>query len=560
MIGISYQNLRRVMVEVLGEKPVLALETGFALVKTLVTEGPMAAWEQLKDMAAEMRDAFVGAVKDFIKWKIVEEAIKWVVSLFIPGAGIVKAIIGIYDTVVFFIQKAKQIAQMVANFLGSIGEIAAGNIGAAAEAMENGLARGLSLVISFLAALLRLNGITAKIRDAIQKVRSKVDAALLKVVKWIAEKAKGLLQKLASQALGGDTTLPPMQRLQNGVREGTQAVNRLSGNRIGIAVIRPVLAVIRLRHNLVRLDGEPRAGRWAVVGVVNPTLAELSTKLVDTTTAGAEQRTYNAVNSRRFATAATVTRLSSIGSPQPPTAEGNPAWDVLRRRMLTAGGEYYVRGHLINGTFGGPGNDWRNLTALTQRANNSSIASMLRTFENPVRDEVKNGGEVTLRVEAVYRPLGRAAVAADLRAGRTIIPSRTPAQMAVIADVVEAEDAVPAEVVATGSVQRGGSSTVLPESRTQNVIDTDLTRYFVGAAAGAVIAPATRPEINVSIASVAVLKTLVGVDAAKAALIIAARPPGGFADRDDFVMRMGSLGPALLHSMVSTAHVRVVYR
>jgi hypothetical protein len=199
MIGISYQNLRRVMVEVMGEKAVLGLEAGFALVKTLVTEGPMAAWEQLKDMAKDMGDAFIAAVKDFIKWKIVEEAIKWVVSLFIPGAGIVKAIIGIYDTVVFFIQKAKQIAQMVGNFLGSIGEIAAGNIGAAAAAMESGLARGLSLVISFLAALLRLNGITAKIRDAIQKVRSKVDAALLKVVKWIAEKAKFIVGK----AVGG---------------------------------------------------------------------------------------------------------------------------------------------------------------------------------------------------------------------------------------------------------------------------------------------------------------------------------------------------------------------
>lgn len=192
MIGVSYQNMRRHMVAVMGEPVVEGLEKGFALVKTLVTQGPMAAWEQLQEMARDMRDAFVDAVKDFIKMKIVEQAIQWVVSLFIPGAGLVKAVIGIYDTVVFFIRKAKQIARMIANFLGSIGEIAAGNIGAAAAAMEAGLARGLSLVISFLAALLRLNGITAKIREAIQKVRSKVDAALLKVATWIADKAKKL--------------------------------------------------------------------------------------------------------------------------------------------------------------------------------------------------------------------------------------------------------------------------------------------------------------------------------------------------------------------------------
>ena len=190
MIGISYQNIRAHMVTVMGEPVVAGLEKGFALVKTLITEGPMAAWEQLKDMAKDMQDAFLDAVKDFIKTKIIEQAIIWLVSLFVPGAGLVKAVIGIYDTVVFFIKKAKDIARMVANFLGSVGEIAAGNIGAAAEAMEAGLARGLSLVISFLAALLRLGGVTAKIREAIQKIRAKVDEVLLKVAKWIADKAK----------------------------------------------------------------------------------------------------------------------------------------------------------------------------------------------------------------------------------------------------------------------------------------------------------------------------------------------------------------------------------
>jgi hypothetical protein len=152
----------------------------------------MAAWEQLKEMAGEMRDAFIDAVKDFIKTKIIEQAIQWIVSLFVPGAGIIKAIIGIYDTIVFFINKAKQIMQMISNFLGSISEIASGNIGAAADAMENGLARGLSLVINFLAQLLHLNGITDKIRSAIQKIRDKVDVVLLKVAKWIAEKAKAI--------------------------------------------------------------------------------------------------------------------------------------------------------------------------------------------------------------------------------------------------------------------------------------------------------------------------------------------------------------------------------
>jgi hypothetical protein len=103
--------------------------------------------------------------------------------------------IGIYDTVVFFIQKAKDIAQMIGNFMGSIGEIAMGNIGAAVGALENGLAQGLTLVISFLAKLIRLDGVTAKIRAVLAKITGKVENMMVKVAKWIKEKAGKMFGK-----------------------------------------------------------------------------------------------------------------------------------------------------------------------------------------------------------------------------------------------------------------------------------------------------------------------------------------------------------------------------
>jgi hypothetical protein len=192
ILGLTYQNIRSHLVKLIPEPVVKTLETTFTLVKTLITDGPIAAWEQLKEIAAQMKEAFIDAVKDWIKWKVVEEAIKTVLAMFIPGAGILRAIIAIYDTIVFFIQKAKDIMQMIGNFLGSIAEIAAGNIGAAAEALENGLARGLKLVIDFLARFLRLSGITKKIQGAIQKIRSKVDDVIEKVAKWVVAQARRL--------------------------------------------------------------------------------------------------------------------------------------------------------------------------------------------------------------------------------------------------------------------------------------------------------------------------------------------------------------------------------
>jgi hypothetical protein len=192
MLGLTWTNIRAKLVKAVGETTVKALETGFELVVTLVRDGPMAAWEKIKEMAEDIKEAFIEGVKDFIKIKIVQKAVETILSLLIPGAGIVRAIVAIYDTIVFFIQKAKQIAEMVGNFLGSIGEIAAGNIGAAADALEKGLATALKLVINFLVRFLRLDGITAKIRAAIQKLRDKVDKMLDKVVEWIVTKAKKL--------------------------------------------------------------------------------------------------------------------------------------------------------------------------------------------------------------------------------------------------------------------------------------------------------------------------------------------------------------------------------
>ena len=75
MIGITYQNIRRHMVNVMGETVVSSVEKTFTMVKTLITEGPMAAWEQLKEMAGEMQQALIEAVKDFLRIKIIEQAL-----------------------------------------------------------------------------------------------------------------------------------------------------------------------------------------------------------------------------------------------------------------------------------------------------------------------------------------------------------------------------------------------------------------------------------------------------------------------------------------------------
>jgi hypothetical protein len=192
MLGLTWVNLRGKLVRLTDEPTVKGLESGFDLVVSLVRDGPVAAWEKLKEMAEDIKQAFVTGVQDFIKIKIVQQAVQTVGTMLIPGAGMVRAIIGIYDTIVFFVQKARQIIQMIGSFLSSIGEIAAGNIAGAAAALENGLGKGLVLVVNFLARFLRLDGITAKVRQVIQKLHNKADGMLDRVAEWVVGKAHAL--------------------------------------------------------------------------------------------------------------------------------------------------------------------------------------------------------------------------------------------------------------------------------------------------------------------------------------------------------------------------------
>lgn len=425
MVGVSYGNLRRFLIPVLTEPVLVGLEKTAGLVKTLFDEGPMAAWEQLKGMAAEMGDAFVDAVKDFVKQKIVERAIITIGMMLIPGAGIVRAVIGIYDTVVFLIQKAKAILKMVGNFLSSIGEIAAGNLAGAAQAMEDGLARGLYLVVSFLAKFLRLDGITGKVRAAIQTVKGKVDGVLARVAKWVGGKVKAVVSK----GLGGDPKATPQQRLDKGMEEGEAALNRYAGKKVGALVLRPLLAVIRLKHRLTRLDVELEGGRWTIVGEVNPRARRPTPLLGDgSTTSAFTSRIYyypaHGTRGGKRMVADPVGPDNFQKGSVPSDAGAPPIWANVNGRRQ--GKRLYVLGHLLNKHLGGPGNDVRNLTPINFSMNKRHSSQV----ESLLKDAIKASKtkwfyyEVNVDYPSSRRALSAAEIAASVHPDEGLLTTR----------------------------------------------------------------------------------------------------------------------------------------
>ncbi len=265
VLGISWANLRLKLVKHLGEPAVKALETGFELVTILVTKGPLAMWERIKEQLSDLKSMIIGEITSWVVTKVVTKAITKLVSSLNPAGAVIQAILFIYDTVTFLIDKIAQIAQVGMAVLDSMAAIANGAIGGAVKKVEQTLAGMLTLAIGFLANFLGLGKVSKKIVSIVKKVQKKVDQAIDKVIGWIVGKAKAFLKKL----LTAGTPKDPKERLEVGLNKAATAVNKLSG-KVTKKLINPVLAGIKVRYQFQFLRAVEQGGFWYVEGKVNP--------------------------------------------------------------------------------------------------------------------------------------------------------------------------------------------------------------------------------------------------------------------------------------------------
>jgi hypothetical protein len=195
LLGLTYANLRARAVKLVGPKVVERLEQVAEVFKILQSEGPAGLWKFIKDKLSELKEQAMGQIKEFVITKVITAGITWLISMLNPASAFVKACKAIYDIVMFFIERGSQIAGLVNAILDSIGAIASGAIGGAAKLVENALGKAVPVAISFLASLLGLGGIGAKIRSIIEKIQKPVNDAIDKVVGGVLKGAKFLFGK-----------------------------------------------------------------------------------------------------------------------------------------------------------------------------------------------------------------------------------------------------------------------------------------------------------------------------------------------------------------------------
>lgn len=190
VLGVTWENVRPKLVRVMGETAVAGLEAGFELVRTLVTEGPAAAWQQLVEMIGNLRDMVIEQIIDFVTNRVIEQAVVKLLSFLNPAGALIQAIIATYNTVMFFVERLSQMAQVAAAFIDSIADIASGKIEGAAAKVEQTMVGLLSLAISFLARLVGLGNVGQAVTALLDRLRRPIDQAIDRLIAWIVTQAR----------------------------------------------------------------------------------------------------------------------------------------------------------------------------------------------------------------------------------------------------------------------------------------------------------------------------------------------------------------------------------
>lgn len=204
ILGISIKKIKDIVIGIIGKERFAFIEKGVEnaisagnkilnIFKILNEKGLAGLWEFIKEEFGNLKEMLIENVKTFVIETISTKAIEFLLKLLIPGAAFIEAAQKLIAFVVTLFQKAAQIVKIIDGIIDSFGDILHKNLAAATKKVESVFAGFLSLAISFLAAVLGLNGIVDKVKKFIQnKIRPLVD----KVLNKVAQKIKTIVEKI----------------------------------------------------------------------------------------------------------------------------------------------------------------------------------------------------------------------------------------------------------------------------------------------------------------------------------------------------------------------------
>ncbi|MEQ8756593.1 MAG: DUF4157 domain-containing protein [Coleofasciculus sp. G1-WW12-02] len=198
VLGLAYDSIKSRTIKALGkngEKMFNGLEKTFEVFVILKNEGLAGLWQFIQDKIGDLKVMVIDTIQNFVIESVIKQGVLWVISLLNPASAFAKACKMIYDIIMFFIERGSQIVELVNAVMESVTAIANGALGGAAKLIENALSKALPVVISFMASLLGLGGISEKIQKIIQTVKEPID----KAIGWLISQAVKFAKKIGGK-------------------------------------------------------------------------------------------------------------------------------------------------------------------------------------------------------------------------------------------------------------------------------------------------------------------------------------------------------------------------
>ncbi|MDJ0734411.1 MAG: DUF4157 domain-containing protein [Nostocaceae cyanobacterium] len=203
ILGLTFNHIRGKAVKQFGEPVVAGMEQSVEIFQILRERGAMGLWEHVKEQFNDLKETVIEQIKSMVITQVITAGVKWIIGLLNPASAFVKAAMAIYDIIMFFVNRGRQVLELVNAIVDAVAAIASGAVGGAAQLVENALAKAVPVAIGFLASLLGIGGLAKKVEGIISKIRSRIDGAIDKVLL----KAKKLFKKTVKKGKEKVTSL-----------------------------------------------------------------------------------------------------------------------------------------------------------------------------------------------------------------------------------------------------------------------------------------------------------------------------------------------------------------
>ncbi|MDM0001803.1 DUF4157 domain-containing protein [Variovorax sp. J22P240] len=395
------------------------------------------AWDWIMDMKdkkpADVTKEIIAAGKEFGK-SILEGIVTWIVEKVSVELGkmaasaaataglsaVLTAVKQIYRALVFATQWAASILGMVNRTLDAVGDIAAGSLEGPAEILNGAMKKATPAVIGFLAAQFGLNGIAETIKEQVDKLREKVDTAILKVIDSLKALFVMLVagaKSIASSVLAWwknkiniDADGQKLTLITDGTEESPQVLVASSPAKRWSSYVATLPADSKKKKEFkmaMALAEKIEARRTPVTTTDEKKRADATAKaakeMLDNANAlaalikvlhGGERPTsvvtFGGVDDQGGAKKVEASIFTKKHPEGTRPGDFAPIWESLadlgRGEGKAVRADWYVQGHLLNQRVGGPGARF-NLTPITKKAN----AQHEEFVESKIKDEIEAG-------------------------------------------------------------------------------------------------------------------------------------------------------------------------